>query len=96
MYDKQGRRSLRKFSEHDPDGLLDIGIDVVRCHRLNKDCHPSATVRGRPPRRARVSKITQLEEKLDGLVSLLKVGKQSDGIAKGTTEVGAGTIDGAI
>ena len=54
---------------------------MVRCHRLNKECRPSATIRRRNPKKTSVSKSARLEEKLDGLVSLLKAGPQSDVIA---------------
>jgi hypothetical protein len=50
---------------------------VVRCHRINKECRPAETVRRRHPRRPAVSKTARLEEKLDGLVSLIKSGSQS-------------------
>lgn len=57
--------------------LWGITIDVVRCRRMNKECHPARTVRRRNPRRPAVSKTTRLEEKLDSLVSLIKAGAQS-------------------
>jgi hypothetical protein len=50
---------------------------MVRCRRLNKDCRPAEKVRHRSPRKPAVSKTARLEEKLDGLVSLIKAGAQS-------------------
>jgi hypothetical protein len=50
---------------------------VVRCRRLNKECRQAETVRRRSPRKPAASKTTRLEQKLDGLVSLLKAGAQS-------------------
>lgn len=44
---------------------------IPRCNRLAKDCTPSATVR-RSGTSKRRSKKSQIEEKLDGLVSLLQ------------------------
>lgn len=61
-----------------------IWTDVVRCHRLNKECRPSVTVRRRNPIKPVVSKTARLEEKLDGLVSLLKAGAQSSTIGVNT------------
>jgi len=43
-------------------------IIVNRCHRLNKECRP--TIRARKPKP--LSKTAQLEQKVDGLMSLLK------------------------
>ncbi|CAI6342284.1 unnamed protein product [Periconia digitata] len=45
-----------------------------RCHRLAKDCHPSTSFRKRTTKRAnsQLSKTSQLEDKLDNLVSLLQ------------------------
>jgi hypothetical protein len=54
--------------------------NVVRCHRLNKECRPAQTVRRRNPRKPIVSKTARLEEKLDGLVSLIKAGVQSSAV----------------
>ena len=62
-------------------------VDVVRCHRLNKECRPSVTVRRRNPKRPIASKSARLEEKLDGLVSLLKAGAQSDAIPANTQAI---------
>jgi hypothetical protein len=62
--------------QHDPDASFYILTNVVRCHRLNKECRPSVTVRRRNPIKPVVSKTARLEEKLDGLVSLLKAGAQ--------------------
>jgi hypothetical protein len=67
-------------------------IDVVRCRRINKECHPAKTVRRRNPRRPAVSKTTRLEEKLDSLVSLIKAGSQS-GAAITSTHATAATDD---
>ena len=56
--------------------------DLVRCHRLNKECCPTETLRRRNLRKLVVSKTERFEEKLDGLVSLIKAGGQSSGVAK--------------
>lgn len=44
---------------------------------MNKECRPSVTVRKRHAKRPGASKTAQLEQKLDGLVSLLKSATQS-------------------
>ena len=51
---------------------------------MNKECHPSATVRRRNPKKSVVSKSARLEAKLDDLVSLLKAEAQSDAIITDT------------
>ena len=53
--------------------------NLLRCHRTNKECRPAETVRRRNPRVPAVSKTasTRLEEKLDGLVSLIQAGQES-------------------
>ncbi|KAF1846820.1 uncharacterized protein K460DRAFT_131548 [Cucurbitaria berberidis CBS 394.84] len=43
-----------------------------RCHRLGKECIPSATVRKRGSRGTTASKRAQLEDKLDDIVTLLR------------------------
>ncbi|KAI5462859.1 hypothetical protein BGZ63DRAFT_379866 [Mariannaea sp. PMI_226] len=43
-----------------------------RCHRLRRECQPSAVVRKRLSRRPAANKTARLEEKLDSLVTLLK------------------------
>ncbi|KAK0615620.1 hypothetical protein B0T17DRAFT_510207 [Bombardia bombarda] len=48
------------------------GPACERCHRLKKECVPSMTVRKRHGRRPPLSRAAQLEEKLEGLVSLLQ------------------------
>ncbi|KAI9740059.1 MAG: hypothetical protein M1818_004810 [Claussenomyces sp. TS43310] len=57
--------------------IRQAGGPCERCHRLNKECHPAKTVRRRNPRKPVVSKAARLEEKLDGLVTLIKAGGQS-------------------
>lgn len=47
------------------------GNSCQRCHRLSKECHPSAVACKRLARRP-ASKTVRLEEKLDDLVTLLK------------------------
>ncbi|KPM41743.1 hypothetical protein AK830_g4856 [Neonectria ditissima] len=47
------------------------GNSCQRCHRLSKECHPSAVACRRLARRP-ASKTVRLEEKLDDLVTLLK------------------------
>jgi hypothetical protein len=48
---------------------------------LRKECRPSVTVRKRNAKKPAASKTAQLEEKLDGIVSLLKSATQSAPIA---------------
>jgi hypothetical protein len=47
---------------------------VSRCLRLNKECHPSATIRQRRPRKKLMSKTVRVEEKLDNILGLLQTG----------------------
>ncbi|KAK0616755.1 hypothetical protein B0T14DRAFT_568333 [Immersiella caudata] len=54
------------------------GPECERCHRLSKTCVPSQSIRKRNGRRLNGSRAAQLEEKLEGLVSLLR--SQSTGI----------------
>lgn len=56
------------------------GAKCERCHRLNKDCQLSAATRIRKTIRKPPTKVDRLEEKLDGLVTLLK---SSTGTASG-------------
>ncbi|USP77300.1 uncharacterized protein yc1106_04574 [Curvularia clavata] len=51
--------------------LLDGGT-CERCHRLNKECTPSSGVRRKSSRNTKASKRSQLEDKLDDLVSILR------------------------
>jgi hypothetical protein len=44
----------------------------LRCHRLKKECVPSVSARTRSNKPVARSKTARLEEKLDGLVSLLR------------------------
>ncbi|OQV07342.1 hypothetical protein CLAIMM_11793 [Cladophialophora immunda] len=48
-----------------------------RCYRLNKQCRPIESIRRRNPKRRAVNKTARLEQKLDGLVSLIKSGALS-------------------
>ncbi|KAI0889211.1 uncharacterized protein GGS22DRAFT_196844 [Annulohypoxylon maeteangense] len=48
------------------------GATCERCHRLKKQCIPSAPVRRRTARRRGASRTARLEERLDELVSRLK------------------------
>ena len=48
-----------------------------RCHRLKKECRPSPSVRGSGVKRKSGTKTARLEEKLDGLVSLLTAAPQT-------------------
>lgn len=48
------------------------GLRETRCHRLKKTCEPSAFDKRRGPKRQTASRSARLEEKLDGLVSLLR------------------------
>ena len=64
--------------QHDePCASSCISAEIFRCHRLNKECRPSVTIRRRNPKKPAVSKPAQIEEKLGDLVSLLKVGTHS-------------------
>ncbi|KAI1801524.1 hypothetical protein F4811DRAFT_459927 [Daldinia bambusicola] len=54
-----------------------IGGPCERCHRLNRECRPGESIRRRNHKRpavAKTKKAAQLEEKLDGLISLIKTG----------------------
>lgn len=56
-----------------PNLFLRSKFSICRCRRLNKDCQLSATTRKRKtPTRKSGTKVDRLEEKLDGLVTLLK------------------------
>jgi hypothetical protein len=48
---------------------------------MNKQCRPSVTARTRDAKRPAASKTAQLEEKLDGIMSLLKSATQSTPVA---------------
>ena len=54
--------------------------DVIRCHRLNKECRPSVTVRRRNLKKPSLFKTAQLEEKVDSLLSLLQAGEQCEAL----------------
>jgi hypothetical protein len=43
---------------------------MIRCHRLSKECRPAPTTRRRNYRKPIASKTAQLEEKIDGLMSI--------------------------
>lgn len=64
-------------------------VDAARCHRLKKECRPSVTFRRRNPKKPVTSKSARLEEKLDGLVSLLKAGAHSDAGSTDTRAIAA-------
>ncbi|OLN81035.1 hypothetical protein CCHL11_09422 [Colletotrichum chlorophyti] len=71
--------------------LRPVGGACERCHRLNKTCQPSNPVRKRskkPP--SRQDRTAQLEEKLDGLVTLLRQSGRPDLPAN----LGLGIVDG--
>lgn len=51
-----------------------------RCHRLSKECTPSTSVRQRGAKRNTPSKRSQLESKLDDLVSLLRTQNVTENI----------------
>ncbi|KAH8810878.1 hypothetical protein F5884DRAFT_672828 [Xylogone sp. PMI_703] len=53
------------------------GEPCERCYRLKKDCHTTESVRKRGRRKPIVTKTARLEEKLDGLVSLIKASKMN-------------------
>lgn len=55
---------------------------MLRCRRLDNECRPAESVRRRSWRKPVVSRTARLEEKLDGLVSLIKAGGQSSGAVK--------------
>lgn len=51
---------------------------LIRCFKTNKECTPAKTTRRRNTKRTAVpSKTTRLEEKIDSLVSMMKVGTQT-------------------
>jgi hypothetical protein len=51
------------------------GESCERCLRLSKECTPSKAIRKRNPRKSSALRTSQLEEKLDGLMSLLVASK---------------------
>ncbi|KAK2038051.1 hypothetical protein LZ31DRAFT_559916 [Colletotrichum somersetense] len=57
--------------------LRPVGGACERCHRLGKPCQPSDPVRRRS-RKPRSSRTAQLEEKLDGLVTMLRQSARPD------------------
>ncbi|KAL1960486.1 hypothetical protein VTO42DRAFT_7785 [Malbranchea cinnamomea] len=54
-----------------------------RCHLWNKVCVPSASVRKRGPKRVPGSWTAQLEQKLDGVLSMLKTHPNSLSVTAG-------------
>ncbi|KAK9319612.1 hypothetical protein V1517DRAFT_310580 [Lipomyces orientalis] len=64
--------------------LRNDGECCERCHRLNKECKPSPTVRKRKSR-VIFSQTARLEQKLDGLVSLLKSTARSNPASENVT-----------
>ena len=48
-----------------------VGANISRCHRLTKDCQPASFVRKRGSRKV-MGRKSQLEDKLDNIVSLLQ------------------------
>jgi hypothetical protein len=72
--------SCERSVTHPKTCLYGRTTDMGRCRRLKKDCRPAETVRRRHQRKPAVSRTARLEEKLDGLVSLIKAGAQSNGV----------------
>ena len=65
--------------QHDELGVSSyISAEIFRCHRLNKECRPSVTIRRRKPQKPAVSKPAQIQDNVDDLVSLLKGDMQSE------------------
>jgi hypothetical protein len=60
---------------------------------MNKACRPAATTRRRNIKKRAPSKITRMEEKLDGLVSLIRAGVQAGSVVTSPALTG-GTSDG--
>ena len=54
---------------------------LPRCHRLNKECRPSVTIRRRNLKKPSVSETAQLKEKVDTILSLLQTGPQASALA---------------
>ncbi|KAH7371805.1 hypothetical protein BKA64DRAFT_267138 [Cadophora sp. MPI-SDFR-AT-0126] len=48
------------------------GESCERCHRLKKQCSPAEHIRKRNPQNSSAARTAKLEEKLDGIVSLLQ------------------------
>ncbi|KAI0104437.1 hypothetical protein F4814DRAFT_452551 [Daldinia grandis] len=70
-----------------------IGGPCERCYRLNRECRPGESVRRRNHKRpavAKTKKTARLEEKLDGLISLIKTG------ASGTSAVASPQLSASI
>ncbi|OJJ50287.1 hypothetical protein ASPZODRAFT_2117511 [Penicilliopsis zonata CBS 506.65] len=70
--------------------LRTAGDRCERCHRLDRECRPSKTVRRRNPQKGRLSKTARLEEKLDNLTNLLKTSGVEIGEGESLARVPAG------
>ena len=73
-----GLTAVVRGQHNEPSASSCISAEIFRCHRLNKECRPSVTIRRRKSKKRAVSKPAQIEENVDDLVSLLKAGVQSE------------------
>ena len=73
-----------------------IELTMSRCTRLNKDCQPSDTRRRRAVNKTPVTKVDRLEEKLDGLVTLLKTATQNGNPVEGSNVASASMVQNQL
>uniref|UniRef100_A0A093Y2X9 SH3 domain-containing protein C23A1.17 n=1 Tax=Talaromyces marneffei PM1 TaxID=1077442 RepID=A0A093Y2X9_TALMA len=86
------RSNKRRRSSPDPaPRVYRPGGTVERCFRLKKDCKPSSSVRKKRATPRQSSQTARLEQKLDGLVSLLKANSQG-GLSTEALEASASNI----
>ena len=69
---------------------------MPRCTRLNKDCQPSDTRRRRTINKTPATKVDRLEEKLDGLVTLLKSATQNGNPVEGSNVAAASIVQNQL
>jgi hypothetical protein len=55
---------------------------ATRCYRLKRECRAPKSIRHRGRKKPTITKTARLEEKLDGLVSLIKAGTPASAIAE--------------
>lgn len=67
-----GRSCSNCFRAKSRCALLADGGSCERCRRLDKDCQPMPTGRGSTAKRTAHSRVTQLEDRLDDLISWLE------------------------
>lgn len=82
--------NCERYHTFESSRLYSIEVTKCRCLRLNKECQPSSAHRKRRTvQRPATTKTAQLEEKLDGLVTLLRSATQSTPIGPDNAKVTA-------